>query len=240
MKKLFSIIALLLFVAGMGFAQNNHALVDQNGNTNEAKIDQIGSAHEAFIYQTGNDNEAEIKQTHDRNWAEVRQHNDDNKVFIDQVWGSDNIAQIKQMGSQEHTYFRQQGNDNIFRLRQQEGHNKVGLDADNPFIQLGDHNKFAGVTNGDGLAFDQDGYAMQFNGAVLDPSSHQTGDYNQIGLYQDGLSTGTIKQDGHNNTALLWQVGEGNTATIIQNNNWNSASVTQVGDGNTAIVTQGP
>jgi hypothetical protein len=46
-------------------------------------------------------------------------------------------------------------------------HNKVGLDADNPFIQLGDHNKFAGVTNGDGLAFDQDGYAMQFNGAVL-------------------------------------------------------------------------
>jgi hypothetical protein len=55
MKKLFSIIALLLFVAGTGFAQNNQALVDQDGNTNEAMIDQIGSGHEAFIYQTGNE-----------------------------------------------------------------------------------------------------------------------------------------------------------------------------------------
>lgn len=103
---------------------------------------------------------------------------------------------------------------------------------------MGNHNKFAGVTNSCGLTFDQYEYAMQFNGATLHEDSHQTGDYNQIGLYQDGLSIGTIRQHGNDNTALLWQVGDKNTAIIDQYGDMNHASVTQIGNGNKVIVTQ--
>jgi hypothetical protein len=170
----------------------------------------------------------------------VKQRNGDNKVSIDQVWGSDNTAQIKQMGSQEHTFFRQDGDGNIFRLRQESGNNKVGLNADNPFIQNGNNNKFAGVDDlGIGLVFDEQGYAQQYNGATLHEDSHQTGNNNQIGLYQDGENTGKIKQHGNNNTALLWQVGENNMATIDQSCNGNFASIFQFGSDNMATITQG-
>ncbi|MFW5708006.1 MAG: hypothetical protein ACOC12_08805, partial [Bacteroidota bacterium] len=145
-----------------------------------------------------------------------------------QIYGSDNIAQIMQMGNQEHTFFRQQGNHNVFRLLQENGQNQVGTSAENPFIQTGNSNVFAGVFEGtDGLLLDADAYARQYNGAVLDPSSFQSGHHNDIGLYQEGESTGIIMQSGDYNTALLLQLGNGHQATITQIGNGNMARVTQ-------------
>ena len=132
MKRLFSIIALFALSSAVIFSQNTPT------------IDQTEDDHKAFIDQAGQNNVADIIQEHDGNWAEIIQVNNNNEVIIDQTNGSDNIAQVKQMGDQQHTFFRQNGDKNVFRLHQESGNNQVGV-SDNPFMQNGDGNKFAGV-----------------------------------------------------------------------------------------------
>src|SRR5690554_1230132 len=216
MKRLLFVIV-LVYMFKIGTAQNN-----------QSSINQIGNQHSAFIEQAGNDNEVEIKQTFNENWVEAIQMNNNNKVFIDQIYGSKNIAQIGQMGDQQHTFFRQQGNQNVFRLWQENGHNQVGESASNPFVQNGNANVFAGVEyNLNGLNFVSNDYAMQLNGAVLHSSSYQTGNQNQIGLYQNGESIGSIQQYGDDNSALLYQLGNSHNASIIQTGNGNAIKVIQ-------------
>jgi hypothetical protein len=213
------------------------AFQTQVGDNNIAQIDQLsyvdayqeqGELSEQGQY--GNDNWAAIDQGQNyaanRSQATQLQIGDENKAYIYQRGLTNNVATQNQIGNYNEAFLVQNGRDNFFQLEQIGDGNIVGEEG-NAFTQNGDGNKFAGVTNVAGLAFDEDGFAIQSDGATLDLDSYQTGNNNIIGLNQGEGDVGLIQQLGDNNEALLWQGGGANDASIIQTGNGNTAHVMQ-------------
>jgi hypothetical protein len=167
-----------------------------------------------YIKQVGNVNLLKAEQIGYKNKAGFYQH------------GSDNTVGNIQYGHENHAYIQQLGNGNLFKIEQFGNENHMGADG-NSFIQLGDGNKFAGVTKSNSLTFDENGYAIQNDAAELDIDSYQIGDNNVIGLRQGTSDIGQIKQFGDGNNALLWQDGGGQNAVLLQTGNKNAANVIQ-------------
>ena len=216
MKKFIAIFGVLAFTAGMAFAQNNTADVEQQGTGNEAEAVQIGLGNEAvieqmnavnnraFIDQNGVENEATIKQVN-ASGTQLLHHG-----TIDQL-GNNNEAILDQKmwyGSVGHTgVIDQEGNRNFANLVMGGANNDRGT-----IIQTGDDNiadvdqmrGASGTSNPAVVEIDQIG---DWNEVYLDQHSStwthayiwQEGDYNYVDLEQKQADNADIHQEGDNN-----------------------------------------
>jgi len=216
MKKLTTLLFVLVFASSMAFAQNNDADVDQTGDDHNATVSQDGSLHEAIVDQDshfGTGHTAEItQQTGDENFAYVDQNQANSEAYITQT-GSYNESRSKQAGYNVANIL-QEGNTNV----------------------LGQYNNLSAN------AYQKNG----FGNGVGDMSSldlDQIGDLNEAGLWQEHHAEASIAQNGNENDAHVYQSGTAglavNSAFVSQNGNLNEADVNQDGEGNSASVQQG-
>ncbi len=181
-------------------------LIKQIGDYNETKVVQIlngemFSQHFVEVEQYGYGNQSEVIQNGFENEAFIEQSNNDNTANIWQ-YGQNNLLKIKQAGNQ-----------NIF--------------GKTTFAQIGNNNKLAGIYKEDEFSFNETGFALQEDGAIIDIMSFQVGTNNVIGLIQGSKDVSLIQQFGNGNETLLWQGGGGNCAQIQQFGNKNSIRLRQ-------------
>lgn len=203
------------------------------GYNNIASVEQIYDGNFGGLWQYGHDNKSSLHQDGNSNSAQIAQGYIYPGIGVAAVWPvQGNLSEVKQDGSYNNVRAMQLGDANILKLNQNGNSNIFGGLPDTGmgtyFQQTGSNNKVAGVyrSNND-LFFDINGSAEQNNGATLTATSHQTGDYNEIGLNQGAGDIATIKQDGFNNEAVLLQGGGGQNATISQLGNNSTVSVLQ-------------
>jgi hypothetical protein len=202
------------------------------GYNNIASVEQIYDGNFGGLWQYGHDNKSTLHQDGNSNSAQIAQGYI-YAVGVAVVWPvQGNLSEVKQDGSANNVRAMQLGDANILKLNQIGNSNTFGglpgTGMPTYFQQTGSNNKVAGVyrDNSD-LAFDINAAAEQHDGATLKLASHQTGDYNEIGLRQGAGDVALIQQDGFNNEAVLWQNGGGQDATIMQDGNNNTANVLQ-------------
>jgi len=227
MKKLTTLLVMLLFTAGMAIGQNNDATIDQVGDGNSADIEQInGDLNEAYVDQfaqganSGNPTFAN---------ANITQDGSENYVNIDQnAFFQFSNATITQDGdrnivegvSSESAWVQSNGgltlevlmdgNDNrLYALRSeaQKNANELYLDI------IGNDNEVGAEQEG---AF-----------ADLDI----TGNTNDVLLSQLG-------DNSVYNTADIDILGDGNGVNVTQSMNSNSAVVNINGSGNSSTINQ--
>lgn len=257
MKKYFSITAILLFVAGIAFAQNNQATVDQDGNANEAMIEQIGNLNQATvdqdgyeinadIYQSGTSNQAIAIQSTDglllegvsanihqegiQNIAEVDYQNDitDNR---------NTLADIQQYGNENKAYVQQSNHGGEVYILQ-DGYNNLArvrqhgnYDNHVDIAQYGDNNIVANASLGNNNEISlQEGVKARNHRSEINiiQDGIEGGIGNRVGFNQRGWQTADISQFGDNNETLLYQDGGYHTSTVIQTGNDNNATILQL------------
>lgn len=203
------------------------------GYNNIASVEQIYNGNFGALWQYGHDNKSSLHQDGNSNSAQIAQGYIYDGQGVAVVWNvQGNTSDVKQDGSFNNVRAFQLGDANILKLNQNGNSNTFGglpgTGMNTYFQQTGTNNKVAGVyrSNND-LYFDINASAEQNNGATLTATSHQTGDYNEIGLNQGAGDIATIKQDGFNNEAVLLQGGGGQNATISQFGNNSTVSVLQ-------------
>lgn len=195
---------------------NSTASISQvNGNANMGAIWQYGgTSNIASISQDGSDNVSQISQGFI--------YEDANYDFSHPVYNvSGNNAVVAQIGVGNSSSLFQLGDDNSFTLTQEGNGNTVGGRG------------LSGLEAARNGYFEQDGYSnlfvgIQTDGATLDHTSRQTGNYNEINMTQSEDDWAKIIQTGNLNDVMLLQYGGKQNATI-----------TQTGDSNTSSVTQG-
>ncbi|MDZ7718957.1 MAG: curlin repeat-containing protein [Balneolaceae bacterium] len=241
MKKLTTLLVMLLFTAGMAFGQNN-ATVDQNDDGNEAFIDQVGDLNTANVEQTsdvglseGEGHFADIDQlglgglgSGVNNLATVKQDfrvTGAHATTIEQ-WGDDNVAHVEQVDAGNNVAnILQDGIENFANVYQQYWNE---FDA----TQIGDDNKIIGVPGGGTYGFG--GRAFQiadgFSSLRYEMDFTQDGDNNTIQAGQErGYGSSTILQTGDWNAALSYQNGgSGDMIDIAQTGHENDAVVNQI------------
>jgi len=240
MKKLTTLLVMMLFTAGMAFAQNN-ATVEQTDDGNEAFIDQFGDQNTANIEQTsdvglsdgeghfadidqlglgglgsGVDNLATVKQDFRVTGAHattIKQWGDDNEAHVEQVDAGNNVANISQDGlSNVASVYQQYWN--MFEA-----------------TQMGNDNRIEGVT---GSTYGFAGRAFQiadgWSSLRYEMYITQDGNDNKIQAGQErGNGISTIVQTGDWNTALSYQNGgSGDMINITQTGYQNDAVVNQI------------
>ena len=229
MKKLIAIFGVIAFTAGMAFAQNNDASIDQTGDNHEAVIEQIGLSNKAYVVQTQNNDNFHAE-------ADIMQHGDFNFVNLNQSshWGVNTEANIEQIGN----------------------NNRVSgdLDDDSEFLL---QNNAGGLLDVKMVGNNNSLYSLvgeaqkNRNEFILTIE----GDDNTVGMHQEfGFAYADI--DGSNNDLTIWQsaganwdeskfnvvnvdiLGDFNTVDISQQNISNNAKVDIDGSFNTATITQ--
>jgi len=247
MKRTGMLLVVMMFTAGMVFAQNNTADIDQSGNNNSADVDQFGYSNFAEIVQSGNENLAYIDQVGDNNTAsqtqngsfndaEIAQYGAENQASITQD-GENNTAVIEQgaWGGSENSVanFTQTGNGNYFETTMVRSYDNTVTG-----VQEGDDNYFrAGVRGYDNVVtMDVFGDANRGSwsiGSIGWP--HQPADneltINVIG--SDNYSSGVIA--GDENVVNILQHGNGNRIGT----SWHTADGVNIeGDRNTVSIQQ--
>lgn len=238
MKKLTTLLLAFLVTAGMAFAQNNEAKIDQvgdnilgdvyqEGNSNTATIDQenldVTFQVIGFIEQIGRNNTAIQNQTSNasnnnrRGFADFEQLGNDNYAYLNQGdWGGDAV-------------FKQHGHDNWIGVRQQGNYDNIA-----EINQYGDNNKVAYVYESNGqLSFNEGTTALNHRSQIWITQDGITGGIgNRVGFHQNGWNTADITQIGDNNEVLLYQQHVGNQgnhdATVVQDGFDNHASIYQI------------
>ena len=228
MKKLSILIVAFLFTAGMAFAQNNDATIDQLGDDLDASINQIGELNKAFVDQTdGSDRNpassayanADIEQIGDENYVNLVQ----SAYFLD-----DSFAEIQQIG-----------NRNIVE----------GTSAESAWLQSNGGGLLDVAMVGD----DNRLYSLRSeaqknsNELILDI----LGNDNLVGAAQESgkgtvliegdLNNVTLSQIGNNaafNTAYVDIFGTDNGVSVTQTLSSNSATVNVIGDSNSSTINQ--
>jgi len=227
MKKVTTILAAFLFTAGMAFAQNNEATVDQIGDDHDAAITQTGEINTAYVTQTADAGRegadvgfAEITQTGDENFVNLRQRNffGDNEATITQIGDRNSVR-----GTTEGSEFLQNhglniidvlmnGDDNTLyslRAEAQKNVNTLLLDI------LGDGNSVGLLQEFGYSEVDIDGSS---NMVVLDQKSNSFANTQSafVDIYgSDNMVD--VYQRGQSHTATVNVTGDLNTATITQN-----------------------
>ena len=242
MKKLTTLLFMLLFAAGMALGQNNDADIDQIGSGNSSDIEQdlnFGQGHTARTLQDGNDN-----------MSTIFQEQFDAEAFISQV-GDDNIADLKQAGDND-ADVRFTGNSNILGSYSNLGSGTAFQKNGTPFTtQTINELDIDAVGNNNLFGVDQE--AGNYAKVNL------MGNRNEISLYQRDdnasadITVADVFVDGNRNTLDINQgilnittnnlsdvriVGNDNMSTILQSTSNNVADVNVLGNGNTSSVIQ--
>ncbi|MFO8029804.1 MAG: curlin repeat-containing protein [Cyclonatronaceae bacterium] len=212
MKNVLTLLIAILFTAGMTFAQDNDATIDQVGDDHEAMIDQIGFSNTAYVDQTdggsNGDATADILQEGDNNYVNLLQ-----RAF--HGFPDESHATITQIG---------------------DGNSVEGTSATSAFYQ----NQPGGILEVYMEGDDNTLYSMRDeaqknnNEFFLDI----LGSENTVGMQQE-RGIGDVDIEGDLNTVTLSQLGNNtvfNTATIDILGNENGVSVTQTMDSNSATV----
>jgi len=265
MKKLTTLLFVLIFASSMAFAQSNETDITQTTNNNSANVAQDGNSNEATVVQkAGNNNTALINQ-----YSTTVSDDGDIVSTIRQV-GAGNYAAAN--GSRKNyagseTMQRQVGNNNVAKINQDDG---VGSNEGTSLsqVQLGSQNR-AEMNGGNSYSATQhqDGFSNEAktwgNGKNGDVTQKQYGNNNRSvahGLsysdalqYQDGNQNVSLLENishdgpgeyyethqwGFDNSATLSAGGNGGKLDIDQNGNVNSANVTWSTSMNEAVINQ--
>ena len=236
-------------------AENNVAVVDQDGENNEGSIQQTYDNSEAWTIQNGNGNRSIVNQ--DAGPNQTAGH----YAYTEQL-GNENQNAIKQSGDgQSNWAFAYQTGDNNLSKQVQDQSDAVGSNFVN-YAMVDQGANQDGVISGIKTSLDAvdsrinndalnstttNSVALQNqDGGDLDAESHQYGNANHSEQYQSGYGNdayilqnsygsgnyGRQDQTGTQSTAGLAQVGSGNKAWQRQANDNNNVMSTQVGNGN--------
>ncbi|SHF32839.1 Curlin associated repeat-containing protein [Fodinibius roseus] len=264
MKKLTTLLFVLLFTSSLAFAQSNEATIDQNGDSHEATVTQTGSESEVIVDQDSHFGTGHL--------AEVTQQ-----------FGSENYAFVDQDQANSEAFVTQSGSENESRSKQA-GYNELTVDQIGSGNVLGAYGNYSGTAyqkNGTGI-FSSDKNELSLTQVGTDHKAgvwqehHAEADIVQLGGIFGGNNKADVKQTGSPeediNTAEIFQLGgdlvadinqngEGNSSTvnssgfhgkawttqtgtdhtsaINQTGSWNTADVSQSSIGNSSTITQG-
>lgn len=249
MKKLTTLIILILLSTGLVFAQNNEASVDQIGDDNVATATQTGLSHDATIEQLGDDNNSTITQTFESNNGTNRQFGNDNLSTTVQAGNSnqswtvqgwynedaahDNISSVTQNGNDNYTVaYTFYGNFNSVSVNQESTDNVayVMQGWSNPDDYVNDNNAIISQ-----FSSDNDARIFQYNGDNNTATVTQQGGNDNNGQISQGylwavhdlniaeafFSEGNIVQNGDQNNATVMQFGDSNFFDLVQNSSGN-------------------
>nr|WP_319512951.1 hypothetical protein [uncultured Cohaesibacter sp.] len=244
----------VLTVAGLAYAANNEAYIEQSGSDNTASIDQTNSGVETTGNKFGSST-LTVRQEGDLNSINSIQSGDSNSIGlqgdgVDQL-GANNEIEIWQtsdsntIGSVQQIESTATGADgsNYLRVKQQVGDNNVvgtvtqetTADGNNRAIlrQDGSNNRIKSVNqynNGDGE-----------NNAVVRITGDSNGTNDTLTGYalESGASGSTISQSGSDNTIKLYMEGNRNQFGSNQSNTLGGANKINPNEATDAIEIQG-
>jgi hypothetical protein len=253
MKKLTTLLVMLLFTAGMAIGQNT-ANTPQSGNGNDSTIDQVGAQNQGDTEQDGNGNDASLVQLESSNDGGIQQIGNDNNSEMSQD-GISNVGFSLQGFDNSSN-----GNRNVSSLEQTGNNNEgtsyqfYGVENESEVIQNGNQN-LASVKQGSNLAGTNLFDVVNRNDAVITQNTSNSvarirqfdGDDNVATVTQDGgnFNNGQIYQGylfnsqeaspsvANDNEGYIDQVGDQNSATVMQLGGYNLFNLVQTGTGNT-------
>jgi len=254
MKKLTTLLAAFIFTAGMAFAQNNDATVDQTGDDNEAQVDQvISNGATVNLSQTENGSGssfADIDQTGGANLTNLNQIGN-NSATIDQEGkhtvagfnsnfnnGVDQIPALQENtgGDQNVLNVTQRNNFSQVRVDQVGGGNTIdvfqggGISNVAKLNQLGDNNNMDISLVGSINRVEIQQLGVGSHTAYVDVS----GDANNV--TRNGQSK--IMQDGELHFTDVMITGNDNAYVVNQTGFSHTANVTVMGNNNSSTITQ--
>jgi hypothetical protein len=265
MKKLMTLLFVLVFAGSTAFAQNNDATVDQIGYDNDAEVEQIGLDNEVTLEQVHNHllgtrgiNDADVKQTGNTNIADIYQRNRgqyaasgfNNNLDLIQDGNLNTAITYQAIARGNDIKLDQFGDGNFADIYQHQGGKLSGYGSASRTVQDGEGNElYIDMGNFNDAGITQDG---NFNLADIKQNSFssdnvqlmQEGDDHEVLLIQsEGMAD--IRQFGGNNNYVYGLVGSGTFAhqeggsimTVIQNGSLNELFIGQEAAG-TATVTQ--
>ncbi|SHF32917.1 Curlin associated repeat-containing protein [Fodinibius roseus] len=261
MKKLTTLLFVLVFASSMAYAQND-ATVDQDGNDNNATVNQTytsGAMNEASINQIGNDNTVErLNQLGGGNWFGVTQDGDDNlvkshaeqgsnaaesqggSITISQTNDGNGVWDADQAGSENNATIYQDGDD-VANIEAQVS--PSGGSGNTILIDQMDGANSVGAfsSNGPGAYQEGEGNSMditQNGGAAAGTESKMITGVNS-NFFRGNIEGGQgLIQFGNDNEMRIDQDGASTVEFIVQDGNLNVADVMQTGNGHTASVSQ--
>lgn len=212
MKKLTTLLLVILFTSGMAFAQSNNATIDQIGDDHESTITQVGSMNGAFVEQTADAG----REGDDVGTATIEQTGSENSVNLRQrAFFGDAEADIVQLGDRNRVEGTAPGNDFL------QNH---GLNIVDVYMEGNDNVLYS-------LRSEAQKNANELYLEI-------TGNDNNVGMEQE-TGYGDVSIDGDLNNVMLSQLGNNsayNTALVDIIGNENGVDVTQTMDSNSATV----
>lgn len=212
MKKLTTLLLVMLFTAGMALAQSNNATIDQIGDDHESTITQVGSLNGAFVEQTADAG----REGDDVGTATIEQTGSENSVNLRQrAFFGDAEADIVQLGDRNRVEGTAPGNDFL------QNH---GLNIVDVYMEGNDNVLYS-------LRSEAQKNANELYLEI-------TGNENNVGMEQE-TGYGDVSIDGDLNNVMLSQLGNNsayNSALVDIIGNENGVDVTQTMDSNSATV----
>ena len=202
---------------------------------------QDGTNNLSDVYIQGNGNSVEHTQPKDVEGPVIV--NKDNEAYTS-IWGSGNSASIYQEGDANQAEQNIWGTGNSASTHQDGGYNEAYITQEtggNTALQVQDGYYYGGMeSKWDNNEADHNySEILQKGGSDNMAKSYQSGDQNQVDIYQDGSGNSAVVDQG------LWDQrftpgvhGSLNEATIMQTGNAHSATILQNGNSNTATITQ--
>ncbi len=207
MKKLTTLLFVLVFASSMAFAQSNDSDVNQQGDDNSATVQQLGISNSVGLDQG-------VFDGYDSNIAEINQNGEENSLagysHGDAVQGKDNYLKLDQDGDyNEAGVYQDFANSEAF-IKQNGYENDAFVKQDAP-------KSYADV--------DQVG---DLNTADINQNGTHPENENEAKVWQDGdFNTTNIGQLGDQNSAKHWVYGDDNMMNIDQTGYDNEAFVDQ-------------
>ncbi len=251
--------ALALMIGAVGFAQNNHTNVRQNGTDLVSGITQVGYGNtanqlqnpsgtwdngspggvsennQAYIDQAGSENFAQQSQIAKDDLATNLQRGNHNESYQTQKSGFGKMAHVNQYGNYNKAYQTQAGGSSIAVINQYETGNTATQLQDGAYSEA--YSTQAGYGNTSYQEQFGTGLWNVHNMAIVD----QAGDEN-YGFQSQGPSalgeTAFLLQRGNHNESWQIQDGESNVSNVLQYGTYHDANTQQLGTGNVTNVHQ--
>ncbi len=231
MKQLSISLFTVLFLAGMVYAQDHTAEVNQSGDDNQATVDQSAIGYEALINQSGTSLTASILQFDASDSGNMT----GSSATINQS-GSDHDAEIEQQGYGDEATINQSG----------EGLGNYAGIIQNTTSSMGESGQASASVTIDQQGQQNQAFVEQIGGKwntgeELNVSGvTQIGTGNYVDIFQnnntpDGVGqNASVYQEGNDNVAEIYQDSEG----VLDASRSNTTEVSQLGDNGEALISQ--
>ena len=240
MKKLTTLLVVLMFSAGTAFAQSSEAIITQVDENNDAYLTQSSGAYATVTQETNGYNLLtgmgqqdawshsgiiDLYQAH--GWGTNAKGRDGNELKVMQYGQKNEILAIQHNSG--FAKMEQRGKRNYAKLQQYLGPHELDL------YQSNTGNSAILLQNEGGASYadvDQTGKRNSLEG-ICGARAEQLSGPNELYLTQSGsFNTVMLLQDGIDDTMLP------NKATVLQQTNSNLAEISQTGGNNNIMLTQ--